>query len=238
MRILYLSPGLRTDKSVQNRLDSWDWVSQLLGSDVDLVGMGLDQGSENSEGDFDDYVAGGAVVRKVIDEGKNFDGVVIGDTGDPFVSGLREYLDIPVVGPMESSLLCAGLIAHRFSVITPAEYMIPRKRKQVDLYGYGDRLASVRSLNMSVSDVRKNPKKVIDSFVDEAMEAVNEDGAQAVIQMCGFMVEYYDDIKKRLEVPIIDPIRVALKTVESLIRLNISQSKILYPMPKCKRRVF
>ena len=238
MRILYLSPGLRTDESVQNRIDGWSWVPRLLGSDVEIVARGLDQGSENSEGDFDDYVAGGAVVRKVMHEGKNFDGVVVGDTGDPFVSGLREYLDVPVVGPMESSLMYAGLLAHRFSVITPAKYMIPRKRKQIDLYGYGNRVASVRSINMSVSDVRDNPPKVIESLVDEAKEAVKHDGAQAVIMMCGFMVEYYVDVKTRLGFPVIDPIRTALKTVESLVRLNLSQSKILYPAPKEKRRVF
>ena len=238
MKILYISPGLRTNESVQERLDSWGWVPDLLGQDVKLVGVGLSQGSENSEGDFDDYVAGGAIVRTIIDLEEGFDGVVIGDTGDPFVSGIREYLDIPVVGPMEASLSFAGLISHRFSVITPAKYMIPRKRKQVSVFGYSDRLASVRSLDMSVADVRSNPRKVVDSLVLEANKAVDEDGAEAVIQMCGFMVDYYEEVKAELGFPVVDPIRVALKTVESLVRLNLCQSKILYPTPKEKRRVF
>jgi allantoin racemase len=200
--------------------------------------LGLSRGSENSEGDFDDYAAGSEVVKniiKVADE--HFDAVVIGDTGDPFVPGLREYLDVPVVGPMESSLQIASMLGHKFSIITPAKCMKPRKERQAFLFGYSDRLASVRSIDVPVSEVKKHSEKVIDLVVDETNLAVEEDGAQVVIQMCGFMVEYYEKVAERVEVPLVEPIRVSLKMAESLVRLGLTHSKLLYPKPRSKKRV-
>jgi len=238
MKILYLSPGLRESGSVQERIDKWSWIPDLLGDDVTIVGRGLMKGSTNSEGDFDDYAGGGDLVRTIIevaDEG--YDAVVIGDTGDPFVPGIREYLDIPVIGPMEASLQLAVLLGNKFTLITPAKYMIPRKEKQVETYGYAQNLASVRSLNIPVSQVSEESEKVINLLVEQANQAVENDGAQVVIQMCGFMVEYYPKVAERLDIPIVEPIRAALKTAESLVRLGLSHSKLLYPKPKTKKRI-
>jgi allantoin racemase len=238
MKILYLSPGLREPGSVQERIDRWSWVPGLLGEDTTIVGRGLRRGSENSEGDFDDYAGGSEVVKTIMEAvGEGFDAVVIGDTGDPFVPGIREYLNVPVIGPMESSLQIASMLGHKFSIITPATFMKPRKEHQVYLYGYADRLASVRSIDMPVSEVSKHSEKVIDLVVEETNIAVEEDGAQVVIQMCGSMVEYYEKVAKRVEVPIVEPIRAALKTAESLVRLGLSHSKLMYPKPRPKKRM-
>jgi allantoin racemase len=239
MKILYLSTGLREPGSVQKRIDEWNWVPELLGKDVILVGRGLRRGSENSEGDFDDYAGGSEVVKTIIEVAREgFDAVVIGDTGDPFVPGIREYLDVPVIGPMESSLQVASMLGHKFSIITLAKCMKPRKERQVYMYGYADRLASIRSLDVPVSEVSKHSDKVIDLVVEEANIAVEEDGAQVVIQMCGFMVEYYKMVVERVEVPLVEPIRAALKMAESLVRLGLSHSKLMYPKPRPKKRVF
>ena len=238
MKILYLVPGLRELESVQRRIDGWSWVPLRLGEDVTLVGRGLRKGAKNSEGDFDDYAGGGEVVRTIIeaaDEG--FDAVVVGDTGDPFVPGLSEYLDVPVVGPMETSLQVASMLGYKFSLITPAKGMIPRKEKQVHAYGYGSCLASVRSIDVPVGEISKHPEKVIELLVEEAEAAVEEDGAHAVIQMCGFMVEYYEKAAERVEFPLVEPVRSALKMAESLVRLKLSHSKIMYPKPRPKKRV-
>jgi len=82
------------------------------------------KGSENSEGDFDDYAGGENIVKTIIevaDEG--YDAVVIRETGDPFVSGIRECLDIPVIGPMEAALQLAVFLGNKFTLITPAKYL-------------------------------------------------------------------------------------------------------------------
>ena len=238
MKILYLSPGLREEGSVQRRIDKWSWIPELLGDDVTLVGRGLRKGSADSEGDFDDYAGGGEVVKTIIEaEDEGFDAVVIGDTGDPFVSGIREYLDVPVIGPMEASLQVASMLGNKITIITPAKYMIPRKEKQAESYGYAGNLASVRSLNIPVSQVSAEPEKVINLLVEQAKKAVDNDGAQVVIQMCGFMVEYYPRVAERLDIPVVEPIRAALKTAETLVRLGLSHSKLLYPKPKTKQRI-
>lgn len=239
MKILMLSPGLRTSRAVQKRIDNWIWVKELLGNDVIIEGRGLTKGSINSEGDFDDYVAGSEVskVALEIDE-QDYDALVISDTGDPFLFGLREYLDIPVVGPMETSLHFASTLGYKFSIITPAKFMIPRKERQVKAYGMVDRLASIRAAVSGVAEVRKDPSKTIEAVVRESDRAIEEDGAHVIIQMCGAMVEYYNDIKKQIKVPLIDPVRTSLKYAETLVKLGLTQSKISYPKPGDKKRVF
>jgi allantoin racemase len=237
MRILFLSPGLRTDEAIQNRLKKWDWISPLLGNDVEVIGKGCEKGSQNSEGDFDDYLAGAEVCKAVMNA-KNIDAVVISDTGDPFLHGLREYLDVPVVGPMETSLNVASTLGYKFSIITPAKFMIPRKARQVKAYGFGDKLASIRPAVSSVAEVSKNPEKTIQAVINESNKAIDEDGAEVIIQMCGAMVDYYDDIRNEVHAPVIEPIRTALKYAESLVRLKLTHSKISYPKPSDKVRVF
>jgi allantoin racemase len=116
--------------------------------------------------------------------------------------------------------------------------MIPRKERQVRAYGFGDKLASIRAVASSVSEVKAEPTKTIEAVVRESKKAINEDGAQVIIQMCGAMVDYYDEIKRQLETPVVEPVRTALKFAETLVRLGLKQSKISYPTPREKKRVF
>jgi allantoin racemase len=116
--------------------------------------------------------------------------------------------------------------------------MIPRKRRQVQALGFQDKLASIRSVVESVSDVRASPEKTIKAVIRESKNAIEQDRAEVIIQMCGAMVNYYEDIRKELTVPVVEPIRTALKYAESLVRLGLTQSKISYPKPRNKRRVF
>src|SRR4051794_8660054 len=48
---------------------------------------------------------------------KDHDAVIVAAFGDPGVPGIREGLDVPVVGLTEASLASAALLGARFSII-------------------------------------------------------------------------------------------------------------------------
>jgi len=41
-----------------------------------------------------------------------------------------------------------------------------------------------------------------------------------------------DDLQKRLDVPVVNPVTAALKTAEALVAMGLSHSKLAYPMPR------
>jgi allantoin racemase len=41
-----------------------------------------------------------------------------------------------------------------------------------------------------------------------------------------------EDLQKRLEVPVVNPVTAALKTAEAVVAMGLSHSKAAYPMPR------
>lgn len=41
-----------------------------------------------------------------------------------------------------------------------------------------------------------------------------------------------DDLQKRLDVPVVNPVTAALKTAEAMVAMGLSHSKVAYPMPR------
>ena len=58
---------------------------------------------------------------------EGFDAFVIGCCYDPGLTQARELTDMPVVGPLEASVLLARLFGHRFSVVTDHRKAAPER---------------------------------------------------------------------------------------------------------------
>ncbi|NIM45269.1 MAG: hydrogenase expression protein HupH, partial [Nitrososphaeria archaeon] len=75
--------------------------------------------------------------------------------GDPALHGARELVDIPVIGPAEASMAMASIIGHKFSVVTVLQSVVPIFHNMVAAYGFRDRFASVRSIDIPVLELEK-----------------------------------------------------------------------------------
>ncbi len=40
-----------------------------------------------------------------------------------------------------------------------------------------------------------------------------------------------EDLQKRLEIPVVNPVAAALKTAETMVALGLAQSRLAYPTP-------
>jgi allantoin racemase len=198
-------------------------------------------GTASIESAYDEMLDAPGII-KVAEKAQadGFDGVFIDCMGDPALDAVRERLDIPVVGPARATMIYAADLAHRFSVVTVLENVIVLEENLAMLLGVRDKLASVRSVEIPVLGL-EDKEKLVSALANESLKAIEEDGAHAIIFGCTGMLGVADDIsnalkKKGYDVPIIDPVAVAIKYLETLISLGLAQSKRTYMPPPEKER--
>ena len=155
---------------------------------------------------------------------------------DPGLDAIRERVDIPVVGPGQTSYFVAASLAHRFSILGTRLDTKRKFLKKIEEYGLGSQLASIRDIDMSVQELEEDPGAALDALVREAELAVVEDDAQVVVPGCTGMIGLAARLRsellaKGLDVPVLEPPAVAVKMAEALVDLGLTQSKITYPNP-------
>ena len=154
-------------------------------------------------------------------ENEGYDAAVIGCFYDP---GLREAREITnrlvVTAPAEASMHIAATLGHRFSVIVGRKKWIPQMHENVVNYGFEDRLASFKSVELGVQDFQRDPAETAKRLRAAAEEAVEEDLAEVIILGCTAQFGFYEELQRDLGVPVIDAILAPLKYAEFLIEIK------------------
>jgi allantoin racemase len=166
-------------------------------------------------------------------EQEGYDAVTIDCALDPHPRAIKETASIPVVIGGEASRALASILGDKFSIITANANAVDFARHNVEASGFGDRLASVRSLNLSVLELLDHDKAK-DAILNEGIKAIEKDGAHVIILGCAGMSPILDYLQENLGVPVIDPGGSALKLAEAMVTLGLKQSKKCYPTPPPK----
>lgn len=210
-------------------------------SDTEMSLATLDKGPPSIESRYDEALAVPDVVAKVVQaEMDGVDAAIIDCMGDPGLEPAREKVSMPVIGPAEASMHVAAMLAHRFSVVTVLDTLIPAFDHHALRAGLTSRMASVRTVGIPVLDL-DNHSRLLDALVIESARAVSEDGAHLIILGCTGMAGMVQGLHGGLEahgikdVPIIDPTALAVKMAEAMVDLNLTHSKRTYPAPPKKR---
>lgn len=236
MRILILTPILTRQGTTRRRLPL------PVAPDVELEYRGLDKGSATVEFCYDEYVGVMDMVEKGIKaQSEGFDAVVINCAMNPAMEGLRELLDIPVVGAGLAVVHVASMLGDTFSIIDTGQQHWPYLRRVVANAGLLNKLTSVRALNLTVSELSGDPDAVSNRIVEEALKSVEEDGAHVIVFGCTGMRRYAERLAEEMEkhgVPVVEPLSAAVNVAEILVRLRLNQSKVSYPKPSEKKRIF
>ena len=168
-------------------------------------------------------------------EKAGYDAVIIPCGGDPGVAPLREVLRIPVVPPGSTAKQLCSLLAPRFSVLTTGgggvvQTMIHERDGLL-------KHVSTHPVGLSVPEVREKPGEAYEAMVREGRVAVEEYGAGAVTFGCmsmGFLM-VDERLGEAIGVPVVNPVKAAVKTAEMLVELGITHSKRVYPVPPSLR---
>jgi allantoin racemase len=209
-------------------------------ADLTVTHTLIDQGPASIESEFDEALSVPDTIRKAIDaERKGANAIIIDCMGDPGLHSCREVVTIPVLGPCQTALHTAGLLGHSFAFVTVLDRLRPMIAKLVASYGLSDNYASFRAVDIPVLDIGHNLAALNAALQREAIAAVKEDHADVIVLGCTGFLGCAGAIRQALltaglDVPVIDPIPLAVHVADALVKSGLSHSKHVYPAPRRK----
>ncbi|TFH02383.1 MAG: hypothetical protein E4H14_17700, partial [Candidatus Thorarchaeota archaeon] len=179
------------------------------------------------------------ILEQVVKANKEgYDVIVIDCACDPVLEAAREVSKIPVVGPRNTALHFALTLGTRFGVVTVQGHSLKRciehgiRKEGLDSFSAG-----VRFLKMPVLDIAKKPEQAQEEILSESRNLIQNNGADVIVLGCTALSHEVDlkPIMDELQVPIIDPWIIAIKTAFMLVESGLSHSKVAYPYPPKKK---
>lgn len=187
---------------------------------------------------FDATWAALSVVQETVKaEKEGYDGVIIYCFDDPGLRAAKEAVTIPVLGLGEASAHVASLISHKFAVVTAG---LPQKTGAViwdnlRMVELDHKCVGVKPVGIPVLRLKDDVEQEEANLSAYAAELIAQ-GAEAIVLGCGSMLGVADSVSKKLNIPIVVPARAALKLMESLVAMKLSQSKKGFGSPTDKLR--
>lgn len=238
MKIIYIVPGpmgrtVEGRKEVERR---GQLLREYAGPGTEVGIEAVLEGPASIESMYEEYLSIPATARRAVElEREGWDGLILGCYGDPGLDAMRELVSMPVIGPGEATVLVAASLGHRFSIITVVESFVPAMARQMRNVGVGEKLASVRAVDIPVLQLHEDRQRTIEAVVEAGRKAISEDRADTLIVGCmsmGFL-EIAEAAGSELGVPVLNPARVSLKFAEALVGAGLAHSRRAYmPPPK------
>ena len=237
MRILYqlTSPMEKTVLGAEEVARRRDFLRRRAALGVEIEVRSLCDGPASIESAWEASLVVPALCEAVVRaQAEGLSAVIVGCFNDPGLDALRELTSIPVVGSGAAALHLAAQLGTRFTILSPLDEAPGRGHERLRALALAPKLASVRAVNMPVLDLARARDAVLDRLEEVGRAALRDDGADALVLGCmsmGFL-GITDDLQKRLDVPVVNPVTAALKTAEALVAMGLSHSKLAYPMPR------
>lgn len=222
--------GFRTDAA----------VASLASPGVAVSVSQIAKGPGSIESEYEAAMSVPDTVARIVEaERAGIDAVIIDCMGDPGLRAAREAVTIPVLGPCQTGMHIAGMLGHRFSIVTVMRRLRASFENQAAVAGLSGRLSSVRSVDIPVLELEKDLKVTTAALVDEAEKAVEIDGAEAIIFGCtglmGCAAAVREGLLQRgIDIPVVDPIPTAVNIAAALVRSRLSHSALTFPLPPVK----
>jgi allantoin racemase len=232
------------DEELNRRTEIANRISRL---DVNMTAIEVGVGPLSIESAIEEYMSIGPMLEwlRFNRDEKKYDAIIIGCAGDPGIRAARELMETPVIGPAESSYHFACMISDRFSILLTPQAGVESEdsiRVYVREMGLENRLASIEFVDASVVDMWNPNDSSIAGKVNEAIGRAREKGAGCAVFGCmsmGFLL--LDETLNDSPLPIVNPLKTAIKTAEMFVDLKAKHSRITYPaadMDKLDETVF
>ena len=224
MKIKLINPNTTLEMTESIRLAA----EKYKAAGTKIIAVSPQTGPDSIETFMDDYLAVPGVLKEIIDGDRkeHADAYVIACFGDPGLKAAREVTTKPVIGIAEAAILISELIAPSFSIVSVLDRSVQITRELVYGYGAERRCKSIRSTGLEVLEFNRNPQKGLEALKREAEKAVREDGAECILLGCAGFVDFVQDLRKTLGVPVLDGVVPALKLAEAMVGAGLSTSKI------------
>ncbi len=241
----------------EQRLMNFGAISHLL----DDVEWDLHEGALATYGDWavenrEEFCLAAAarlpIVREACESGK-YNALVLLGGGEPGYMESREIarkFGIPVTSCASSQMHVACMLGNRFSVIDVAESHNMYYADLVVRNRFEDRCASIRNINYphprpsapeksslhaeKMQALRGEPSPVVERAVNEAVAAIEEDGAEVITFGCSGIFWLQPFVEKRLkelgwEVPVLEGYSCAISLAKLFVDLGVDASGLTFP---------
>ncbi|MEO8741528.1 MAG: aspartate/glutamate racemase family protein [Casimicrobiaceae bacterium] len=215
MRILLINPN--TSQSVSDLIGAE--ARRAASATTQIEVMTAPFGVAYIETRFEALIGAYAAANLAAEHESSFDALVIAAFGDPGIAGIREAIDIPVVGLTEGALMSACLLGGRFSIIAISRRITAWYRECVQVNGLIDRLASIRCLDQPLRDIGAVQGDHETRLRELSIRAVEEDGADVIVLAGAPLAGLARSIRKDIPVPLVDGVSSAVRHAETLIAL-------------------
>lgn len=162
-----------------------DEVQPFERADLTITQCLIRQGPASIESEFDEALCVPDTIRRAMDaQQRGINAIIIDCMGDPGLAACREVVTIPVIGPAQAAMHVASMLGHRFSFITVLDRLKAVIDKLVAGYGLNDTYASFRAVDIPVLEIGRDLGALQKALAREAIAAVREDGADAIVLGC------------------------------------------------------
>ncbi len=236
MRIKIILPVTSVEIFQKTKEEVKKWIRSDFCIDVEKN----EYGTPSIESRYDEALCIPDLLRIAIKaESEGYDGVIISCMFDTGLYACREKLRIPVVAPARTLLLYASELASSFAVLTPLQSSVNIIRSIVNDLNLNSKLAYIKQLHIPVLELSREDV-LLDSLTKNAIDAIENYNADSIILGCTGIIGLSGKLQKNLlkvghNVPILDPLSISIKYLESLISLSLSHSKNSYIPPRKKK---
>ena len=213
MKILFINPN--TTKEMTQAIERTARANAAPATEITCVNPEV--GPKAIETAYDIAIASFYVLDLIKKNEKNFDSFIIACGADPGIVAAREMIRKSIAGIGESGLMTASSLANKFSILCPC---VPGGAavawEAVRALGLEKKCASVKITGeKGVLGCFALPKdEMVEMLCRLGEEAVEKDGARALMLLCAGMTGTREILENRLKVPVVDGVITALKTLE------------------------
>src|SRR3989441_12284662 len=215
MRILVINPN--TTQAMTDEIHHVAKAAASPGTEIETVQP--NGGPRSIEGNADEVLAAYHTLDVVAGSKGNYDAYVIACYGDPALAACREVSSVPVIGIAEASFHMAGLVAYKWSIVSVLPRVKPLLEELVARNGMESHCASIRCTPLTVLEIEEDIERTKRMMVEEGRQAIDEDGAEAILLGCAGLGPLDKWMQAQLGVPVYDVVAIAVKLVEGMHEL-------------------
>ncbi|MBP0599223.1 aspartate/glutamate racemase family protein [Herbaspirillum sp. LeCh32-8] len=144
---------------------------------------------------------------------------VVACFSDPGLHAVREAVDVPVLGIMESGVLTALTLGQRFGVIAILKGSIPRHLRAYGAMGVESRLAGELAIGLNVTELAQY-ERTLARMTEVGRRLRDEKGADVIVMGCAGMALYREPLQEALGIPVVEPSQAAAAMAIGRVRMN------------------
>jgi len=198
------------------------------------------------------------LVRQACESGK-YNAIVLLGGGEPGFLESREIarkFNIPVTACAFSQMHIASMLGNRFSVIDLSEVHNMFYYNLVVQHRFTERCASIRNMNFPLprpglseerslykekaKALRGEKSEMVEAAVEEAVAAIEEDGAEVITFGCSATFWLQPFLQQRLsalgwEIPVLEGYSCAIELAKLMVDLHVDASGLTFPNDSSKK---